>query len=62
MAFEIAHWPQPGFQPAVIGFDGVVRVPLDGVQGGGDQLVQDTWIGRARSVVTSAETVPERSA
>jgi hypothetical protein len=33
VAFEAAHRPQPGLQPAVIRFDRVVRVPLDGVQG-----------------------------
>jgi hypothetical protein len=32
VAFEAAHRPQPRFQPPVICFDRVVRVPLDGVQ------------------------------
>ena len=32
VAFESAHRPQPGFQPPVIGLDGVVGVALDGVQ------------------------------
>ena len=46
MAFQSAHRPQPGFQPAVIGLDAVIGVPLGGVQRGGDQLVQDLRIGR----------------
>jgi hypothetical protein len=33
VAFEAAHRSQPRLQPAMIGFDGVVRVPLDGVRG-----------------------------
>jgi hypothetical protein len=32
VALQPAHRPQPRFQPAVIGLDRVVRVPLDGVQ------------------------------
>jgi hypothetical protein len=32
-AFQAAHRPQPRFQPAMVCFDRVVRVPLDGVQG-----------------------------
>ena len=36
---EPAHRPQPGFQPAVISFDGVVRVLLGDVCGG-QQLVE----------------------
>ena len=32
VAFQSAHRPEPGFQPSVIGFDRVVRVPLDGMQ------------------------------
>jgi hypothetical protein len=62
VAFQAAHRPQPGLQPSVIGLDRIVRVALDGVQSGGDQPVQDPRIGRARSVVTSAGTVPARSA
>jgi hypothetical protein len=30
--FQSAHRPQPRFQPAMVGFNGVVRVPLDGMQ------------------------------
>jgi hypothetical protein len=29
---QAAHRPQPRFQPAMIGLDRVVRIPLDGVQ------------------------------
>ncbi|OHV41053.1 hypothetical protein BCD49_38980 [Pseudofrankia sp. EUN1h] len=38
-AFEPAHRPQPGFQPAVISFDLVVRIP-DVDMGRGGQLLQ----------------------
>src|SRR5450755_4146145 len=38
-ALESAHGPEPGFEPPVIGLDRVVRVPLDCMQGRGDQLV-----------------------
>jgi hypothetical protein len=44
--FQAAHRPQPRFQPAVICFDRVVRVPLDGMQCRGDQLIKDSRIGR----------------
>ena len=44
MAFDSAHLPEPGFQPTMIGFGQVVRVPLDGVQRGKDQLIQDPRI------------------
>jgi hypothetical protein len=54
VASDPAHRPQPRFQPPVIGLDRVVRVPLDGMQRRGDQLIQDPRMGRARSVVTSA--------
>src|SRR6266851_1818923 len=36
VAFQAAHRPEPGLQPAMIGFDRVVGVTLDGVQRGGD--------------------------
>jgi hypothetical protein len=39
------HRPEPGFQPPVIVLDWVVRVALDSVQRGGDQLVEDPRIG-----------------
>ncbi|HEX3960039.1 MAG TPA: hypothetical protein VHZ03_25950 [Trebonia sp.] len=38
--------------------DAVIGVALGGLQGRGDQLVQDPRIAGARSVVTSAGTVP----
>jgi hypothetical protein len=41
VAFESAHWPQPGLQPPMIGFDRVIGVTLGGVQRGGDQLIKD---------------------
>ena len=31
-AFQAAHRPEPGCQPAVIGLDRIIRVLLDGVQ------------------------------
>lgn len=46
VAFQPVHRPQPRFQPTVICFDRVVRVPLDSVQRGGDQLIADPRIGR----------------
>jgi hypothetical protein len=47
VALQAAHRPERRFQPPVICFDRVVRIPLDGVQGGGDQLVEDPRIGRS---------------
>jgi hypothetical protein len=41
-AFESAHRPQPGIQPAVIGLDAVVGVLLGYVRCGRDQFVQVT--------------------
>jgi hypothetical protein len=46
VTLESAHRPQPRFQPAVIGLDRVVRVPLDSVQRRRDQLIQDPRISR----------------
>jgi hypothetical protein len=46
VAFEAAHRPQPRFQPAVISLDRVIRVPLDGMQRGGGQLIKDPRISR----------------
>src|SRR5450755_3289835 len=45
-ALQSAHQPQPGLQSAMISLDRVVRIPLDGVQGRGDQLVEDPGVGR----------------
>jgi hypothetical protein len=45
-AFQSAHRPQPRLQSAMVGFDRVVRVPLDGMQCRGDQLIEDPRIGR----------------
>jgi hypothetical protein len=42
---ETAHRSESGFESTMIGFDRVVRVPLDAVQRVRDQLVQDTWVG-----------------
>jgi len=36
---QSAHRPEPGFQPSVVRFDRIVRVLLDCVPCGGDQLV-----------------------
>jgi hypothetical protein len=33
VAFQAAHRPEPGFQPAVICLDRIIRVALDGVKG-----------------------------
>jgi hypothetical protein len=44
VALQAAHRPQPGFQPAVVGFYRVVGVPLGDVQRRRDQLVQDPRI------------------
>jgi hypothetical protein len=46
VAFESAHRPQPGLQPAMVGLDRVVGVPLDSVQSRRDQLIQDPRISR----------------
>jgi hypothetical protein len=46
VALQAAHRPEPCFQPSVIGFDRVVRVALDGMQRRGDELIQDSRIGR----------------
>ena len=46
VTLQSAHRPQPRFQPPVIGLDWIAGVPLDGVQGRGDQLVQDPRVGR----------------
>jgi hypothetical protein len=61
-AFQAAHRPEPGFQPPVIGLDRIIGVALNGMQRGGDQLIEDPRVSRARSVMTSAGTVPTRSA
>jgi hypothetical protein len=46
VALQAAHRPEPCFKPSVVGCDRVVRVTLDGMQRRGDQLVQDSRIGR----------------
>jgi hypothetical protein len=43
-AFEPAHRPQPRLQPAVIGFDTVIRVLLGNVRGGRDKFAQDPQV------------------
>jgi hypothetical protein len=43
---ETTHRSESGLEPTVIGFDGVVRVLLDPVQGVRDKLVQDTRVDR----------------
>ena len=44
--FQPAHRPQPGFEPAVITLDRVVRILPSDVQGGRQQLVEDPRVGR----------------
>lgn len=41
---QAPHRPQPGFQPPVICLDRVSCVPPDGVQRGGDQLIEHPGI------------------
>jgi hypothetical protein len=45
-AFESTHRPQPGFEPAVVGFDDVVGVPLENVPSTRRELVDDPRIDR----------------
>jgi hypothetical protein len=60
---ETAHRPQPGRQPSVIGFDGVVHIVLGDMAGGGHQLIDHPQVGgravggdlgRGRSVLECA--------
>jgi hypothetical protein len=46
VAFEAAHRPEPGFEPAVVGFDPIVRVLLSVVKRGRDQLLDHRAQGR----------------
>jgi hypothetical protein len=46
LTFQSAHRPQPRFQSVMVGLDWVVRVPLDGMQRRGDQLIEDPRISR----------------
>ncbi len=66
-SFETMHRPEPGLPPAVMGFEGVVRVLLHHVVGGGPQLIQHSWVarcfigahlGRSRAVVEGAGDEP----
>jgi len=41
VALQAAHRPEPGFQPAVIRLDRIIRVPLDDMQRRADQLAGD---------------------
>jgi len=43
-AFEAAHRPEPGFQPAVVGFDPVVLPPRVDMVRLGEQLVEKPWV------------------
>jgi len=45
--FQPSHWSQPGLEPAVVGFDLVVRVPGIHVMGGGQLFVEDPRVGRS---------------
>ena len=58
VALQAAHRPRPGLQPPGICLDGVVRVLLDGVQGGGANSPRTCGYVGARSVVALAGTVP----
>jgi hypothetical protein len=39
VAFWAAHWAESRFQSAVIGFDPIVRIPLNVVERGGHELL-----------------------
>jgi hypothetical protein len=41
--FEATHWSEPGFEPTVIGFDGVVGVLLHDVARRRQQLIEYPW-------------------
>jgi hypothetical protein len=41
VALHATHRPEPGFEPSVVCLDRTIRVLLNGVQGRGDQLVED---------------------
>ena len=43
VAFEPAHRPEPGLEPAVVGFHPAVGVAVGDVAGGGDELVEQAW-------------------
>jgi hypothetical protein len=62
VAFQAAHRPQLGLQPPMICLDRISGVALHGMQGRGDQFIGHPRVNGARSVVTSAGTVPTRSA
>ena len=40
------HWPQPGFEPAVICFHSVIRILLEDVSRGRDELLDHAWVDR----------------
>jgi hypothetical protein len=42
--FESAHWTEPVFEAAMIGFDDVVRTPIDDVPRAWEELVDDAWV------------------
>jgi hypothetical protein len=46
VAFESAHRAQPGFEPAVVSLDWIVRVLLDAVHGLRQQIIQHPWVAR----------------
>ena len=43
--FEATHWSEPGFEPSVIGFDGVVGVLIYDVARRRQQLIEYPWVG-----------------
>ena len=46
VTLQSPHRPQPGLQPPVICLDRIVGVLLNGVQRGGDQLIEHPRVGR----------------
>jgi hypothetical protein len=47
---QSAHGPQSGLEPAVIGFDAAVRVLLEDLPRGRDELVDDVAASRSRDL------------
>ena len=52
-AFQPEHWPEPSLQPAMIGFDPVVAVPLGDMRRGWTSSASTRTYGPALSVLTS---------
>ena len=44
--FQSPHWPQPGLQAPVIGFDGIIGVLLHDMARRGQQFIDHSRVGR----------------